>query len=119
LEGFVIYQLSLKIRGVTFMASGISDGALFDLVSELTDERSFFAFVKALREDRIAKNVVEMKNPSNPYSPMGWENDTIEAFLDAAVAWGGSTSQGTAYYAVAVNPWQRVAQILYAGTFYE
>ena len=61
----------------------------FDLLEQVTDRESFLAFVRALaadREDEVAKEQVQ---PSSPYGPgaNGWENATIEAFLEAALAW--------------------------------
>ena len=48
-----------------------------------------------------------------------WENGTIEAFLDAAAAWGEVTVGEDAASKKKENPWQRCAQILSAGKFYE
>ena len=57
--------------------------------------------------------------PSSPYGPgvNGWENGSIEAFLDSAIAWAADT-RGDAEQA-GNNPWRRCAEILYAGKAYE
>ena len=62
---------------------------LHELLDAVQDQRSFLEFVKALiadREDEVAK---ERLSPSSPYGPgaNGWENGTIEDFLEAATGW--------------------------------
>ena len=78
---------------------------MFNVASRVQDEKSFLAFLDALAADR--KNEAE------------WENATIEAFLDAAAAWGQVTSERDAASKTTENPWQRCAQMLAAGKFYE
>ena len=63
-----------------------------DLQSKLEavcDEETFIAFVTALAADREEEVAKEKETPSSPYGPgaNGWENGSIEAFLDAAAAW--------------------------------
>jgi hypothetical protein len=95
-----------------------------DLQSKLDavcDEGTFLALVAALaadREDEVAK---EKASPSSPYGPgaNGWENGTIEAFLDAAAAWATASQNGLKGYTKSDNPWKRCADILHAGKFYE
>jgi hypothetical protein len=82
----------------------------------VADRDSFFAFVRALiedREDEISKDSIK---PSNPYgaSANGWENGTIETYLDAALSWA-EDSQG-----LCREPsWKAFAQFLYSGKIYE
>jgi hypothetical protein len=95
-----------------------------DLVTAVHDEESFLSFLQALLEDWESEQESERLNPSPPYSPgaNGWENGTIGAFLDAAIAWARDSrnSQGAPLQPpLAQNPWLRCAQILYAGKFYE
>ena len=78
---------------------------MFNLASRVQDEKSFLAFLDALAADRR--------------SDSEWENGTIEAFLDAASAWGEVTSGRDSASKKNENPWQRCAQILSAGKFYE
>ena len=95
-----------------------------DLQSKLDavcDEETFLAFVAALaadREDEVAK---EKARSSSLYGPgaNGWENGTIEAFLDAAGAWATASKNGLEGYTKPDNPWKRCADILYAGKCYE
>jgi len=54
----------------------------------VTDETSFLAFVRELAADqRLAVNLEEQE-PDRYGAPRGWQNATIEQFLEAAVAWG-------------------------------
>jgi len=95
-----------------------------DLQSKLDavdDEETFIAFVAALgadREDEVAK---EKASPSSPYGPgaNGWENGTIEGFLDAAAAWATASKNGLEFYRKSDNPWKRCADIIYMGKIYE
>ncbi len=86
------------------------------LLDSVSDSDSFLEFVDALaadREDEVAKEKIE---PSNPYGSgaNGWENGTIERYLDAAVRWA-SDSQ-----ALPKEPsWKAFAEFLYRGKSYE
>ena len=55
----------------------------------VTGRDSFLSFVRALVDDRRTSVAAERVAPSGPYGPDagGWENSTIEAFLEAALAW--------------------------------
>ena len=90
---------------------------MFNIASRVQDERSFLEFLEALAGDRQNEVKNEKVKPTSPYGPgaNGWENGTIEAFLDAAAAWGKATTGRNP----AGNAWQRCAQILSAGKFYE
>ena len=85
------------------------------------DEATFIAFLEALGNDRADEVEKEEANPSPPYCPgaNGWENGSIEAFLEAAVAWANATKNGVEGYTKPDNPWKRCANIIYAGKFYE
>jgi hypothetical protein len=72
---------------------------------------------KTRREDEVAKEYI---SPSSPYGPgtNGWENGTIEAYLNAASAWAESTTFGEAQ-GLSGNPWRQFAASLYCGKIYE
>ncbi len=93
---------------------------LHELLDAVEDQRSFLEFVKALiadREDEVAK---ERLSPSSPYGAgaNGWENGTIEAFLEAATAWAEDSNFGQ-NQGLSDNPWRRFAVFLYCGKIYE
>jgi hypothetical protein len=94
---------------------------LYDLVETVDDEPSFLVFLAALAADRADEVAKEAATPSSPYGPgaNGWENGTIEAFLERAHAWGSASAAGMEFYSVPGNPWKRAADILFAGKFYE
>jgi len=58
---------------------------LQDILDAVVDEKSFLAFVKALESDWH-----ENENE--------WENGTIPAFLESAVAWAEDMSEGNETY---------------------
>ena len=78
---------------------------LFELVNEVKDELSFLEFINELRKDAEIGE--------------GWENGSIETFLEAAHAWGEVSINGLLYYDKPENPWTRCAQIIYMGKIYE
>src|SRR5712671_5774898 len=79
------------------------------------DEESFIAFVATLARDRADEVAKEKVHPSSPFGPgaNGWENGTIEAFLDAAAAWAAASKNGLQFYQKPPNPWKRCADILH------
>jgi hypothetical protein len=83
----------------------------------VTDEASFIEFISALASDRADECAKEKASPSSPYGPgaNGWENGTIEAFLDAASEWASASCGGLANYNPSANPWTRCAHILLIG----
>jgi len=91
------------------------------LLERVDSEESFLAFITALAKDRRDAVVAEKDNPSSPYGPDagGWENTSIEDFLEAATAWAEVTNFGLAQGLVPDNPWKRFAVFLYSGKFYE
>lgn len=89
-----------------------------DLVSDST---TFLNFVKQLildREDEVRK---EKLNPQPPYSrgANGWENGSIETFLEAAIAWAEDSDFGERQGLSSDNPWRLFAVFLYCGKIYE
>jgi hypothetical protein len=94
---------------------------LEQLLELVTDRDSFLAFAGALVADRVDEVEQEKQTPSSPYGPgaNGWENSTIEAFLDAALAWARSTRMGQTQGLAAEPSWKAFAVFLYSGKVYE
>ena len=90
------------------------------LADQVDSEESFLEFLDALCDDFATERRIEAERPSPPYSSgaLGWENGTVDAVLDAAVAWGRNSSARWQAGDDA-NPWRRCAWILLAGKFYE
>jgi hypothetical protein len=82
------------------------------------DRASFLAFVAALAADRRASAAAEQGTQSSPYGTDagGWNNVTIEDFLEAALAWAQSTGMGASQ---GEPSWQAFAAFLYCGKSYE
>jgi hypothetical protein len=83
----------------------------------VNDEQSFLAFVTALAADRRRAAGLT----SGPYGgETGWESDTIEDFLEAALNWAEDSSFGrTQGVGASASVWRRVANFLYCGKIYE
>jgi hypothetical protein len=92
-----------------------------ELLNRVNDESSFLAFASALAVDRVKSREKEKSNPSSPYvaDANGWENTSIEDFLEAAVAWGEASRLGITQGLSLSNPWLRFATFLYCGKIYE
>ncbi len=91
------------------------------LADEVHDEQSLLEFMKFLSIDAKDGREKEKNIPSSPYGSgaNGWENGSIDGFLEAATRWGRSSIDGLKLYEKPNNPWKRVAQILYMGKIYE
>lgn len=85
------------------------------------DRDSFLAFVLALAADRRASVAAERASPSSPYGPDagGWENVSIERFLEAAVAWAEDTGMGVSQGLPPEPSWRAFAVFLNCGKGYE
>ncbi len=99
---------------------------LVELEKQVKDEESFLRFVEALIRDRESAVKNEKMNPSSPYGPDagGWENTSIENYLEAASAWAETSSFGRRmafpeYELHDVTVWRRIAAFLMAGRVYE
>jgi hypothetical protein len=94
---------------------------LHELLDCVNDESTFLAFASALRLDRMDEEAREAESAPNPYGPgaNGWENGTIEQFLDGAIAWAEDTNIGLTQGLDPDNPWRRFANFLYCGKIYE
>ena len=86
----------------------------------VVDRDSFLAFVKALAADREGEVAKEKEHPSSPWEAgaNGWEQGTIEGFLDAAVA-SAADSLGTPGEMPEPPSWKAFATFLYHGKYYE
>jgi hypothetical protein len=84
------------------------------------DEESFLAFVRALEADRRLAAKDEEEDPQGYGAPRGWQNSTIEQFLECALAWVEDTRFGrTQGLGEDISPWRRLAVFLYVGKIYE
>ena len=94
---------------------------LHDTLDSVSDAQSFLVFARQLALDRVQATSLEAENPSNPHGPDagGWENTTIERFLEAAIAWAEATDLGLTQGMPADNQWKRFATFLYCGKIYE
>lgn len=86
---------------------------------DVTDFKSFLAFVHWLEADRLDSLAKEAVNPHHPMAPAAndWENTTIENFLEAAAAW--ATDHSRAEGAEPAASWRYFAEFLSAGKGYE
>jgi uncharacterized protein YfiM (DUF2279 family) len=80
----------------------------YELLEQVHDAASLSAFVQALIADR-----------QNPQTRAEWQNDTIEHFLESALAWAASTDYGLTQEPQPTNEWQRFALFLWCGKIYE
>lgn len=92
-----------------------------DALETVKDRHSFLTFARLLAADRADEVEKEKSSPSSPYGrgANGWENGTIEAFLDAACSWAESTDFGLSQELKTDNPWKQFAVFLYCGKVYE
>ena len=92
-----------------------------DLLEQVVDRESFLAFVRALIADRVDEVEKERVQPSSSWDPgaNGWENDTIEQYLFAALRWAEATHMGETQGLPAGPSWRAFAAFLYCGKIYE
>ena len=98
-----------------------------ELAENVSDEKSFLTFVEALYKDRENAVRKEKETPSSPYGPDagGWENTTIEDYLESSYAWAKDTDFGRKLDTPEhsrlkdVSPWQHFARFLMVGKYYE
>ena len=94
---------------------------LFEQADAVHDQRTLLKFVKALvldREDEVAKEALS-PSPSQDSGANGWENGSIEAYLDAAGRWAETTNFGQTQGLSTANPWRQFAAFLLCGKIYE
>ena len=89
-------------------------------LESVTDRASFIRFVKLFIADRESEVAVEKQTPSSKYGPdsNGWENGSIETFLESAVAWT-EDCVGKEHELPEEPSWRSFAKFLYAGKHYE
>lgn len=94
---------------------------LTEQLERVADEQSFLAFARALAQDRASAVRSEAKNPASPSDADAgsWENKSIEAFLEAAVAWAEDSNFGAKQGLISACLWQKFAVFLYCGKTYE
>jgi predicted ATPase len=87
------------------------------ILKKVCDESSFITFIQALADDFEEERDLETEQLSAAYSKgaLGWENRTIDTMLGAAAAWGRAGANSPENKPGEQNPWNRCAQILYAG----
>src|SRR5689334_9448565 len=88
-----------------------------DALERVVDQATFLEFVDALvasrRRDDAGRPDVSGRGPD------GWENHTIEAFLEAAARWAEDSDFGGRQGLTDASPWKRFAVFLYCGKIYE
>ncbi len=94
---------------------------LHEHLETVDDERSFLAFARALQQDRMEAVAAESRAPSSPYGQDagGWENVSIESFLESAIAWAEASDFGANQGLTSTNLWKKFAVFLYCGKIYE
>ena len=92
-----------------------------ELLEAVVDEASLLKFVEALRKDREAEVAAQQSSGIDAFGrgPKGWENHTIESFLEAAQSWAKTTGFGNTQGLKDENPWRKFAVVLYCGKIYE
>jgi len=88
---------------------------LGELLEGVIDQESFLAFADALRRDREAEGATDVFGRGSN----GWENHTIEAFLEAAIGWARDSTFGSSQDLSGASPWKLFATFLYCGKIYE
>ena len=93
---------------------------LDELLERVVDRESFLVFARALVLDYQDKVEKEKVSPSPPYSPgaNGWENGSIDNYLDAAISWTEDWL-GREHELPPEPSWKSFARFLYAGKYYE
>jgi hypothetical protein len=94
---------------------------LHEQLEHISDQESFLAFVRALTQDRRSAAQAESKDAASPYGPDvgGWENTSIDSFLEAAIAWAEDSNFGSKQDLSSVSLWRKFAVFLYCGKIYE
>jgi len=88
-----------------------------ELLEEVKDEASFLLFVKSLISDREAH---ETKSIDEVGFAGEWANNSINGFLEAAVAWAEDSNFGVRQDSeLEFNKWKQFAVFLYCGKIYE
>ena len=93
---------------------------LHEYLDRVKDQESFLEFARALQTDKEDEDRKEKEKPANPYSYgwNGWVNNTIDGFLESAIAWSEDSNFGNNIENTE-NPWKKFALFLYGGKIYE
>ena len=91
------------------------------LLDRVNSEESLLVFIAALAKDRRDAVAAEKNNLSSPFGPDagGWQNTSIEDFLESAGAWAEETDFGLTQGLPPENLWKRFAVFLYLGKIHE
>ena len=94
---------------------------LEELLDQVHDCDSFLRFVRELIADRRAATSQDQHTSDNAddLDVTGWENDTIEDFLAASLAWADDSQMGTLQGLPQEPSWKAFAVFLYCGKIYE
>ncbi|CAN7446737.1 MULTISPECIES: hypothetical protein [unclassified Acidovorax] len=90
-------------------------------LDRVVDQDSFLAFAHALAKDRIASVEARVNETAEPHGrdAGGWENTSIESFLEGAIAWAEDSNFGAHQGLATSSPWKQFAVFLYCGKIYE
>ena len=94
---------------------------LLEKLDTVSDADSFLVFARALYLDRKKSIQAETEIKTSIYGADvgGWENTSIDAFLEAAIAWAEDSHFGSNQGLTPENPWKQFAVFLYCGRIYE
>ena len=94
---------------------------LYKILERVSDQETFFEFVRALIEDRNQSIQKEKQEPSSPYGADagGWENVTIEGYFEAALGWAEDTKKDPSQGLSSTPSWKAFATFLFMGKHYE
>ena len=90
---------------------------LDELLEKVDGPESYLEFVRMLHADRLAE--VGKQTDALGRGVNGWENHTIEDFLEAAIAWGEDSNMGVSQGIGNASAWKTCATFLYCGKIYE
>ena len=94
----------------------------WELEEQVNSKETFLRFLTALIADLHDSQEKEERSPSSPYSPdaNGWENPTLDRFLEAMHTWAFTRYTETGELNVPEElSWQTLAQWLSAAKVYE
>ncbi|MEI1280610.1 hypothetical protein V6Z05_19925 [Leptospira venezuelensis] len=93
---------------------------LHNLLETVHDEDSFLNFAKALLKEINEDLEFEKRTPKNSFDSThnGWENITLGAYFDSAIAWADASDFGKSQ-GISDNLWNKFATFLYCGKIYE
>lgn len=89
---------------------------LHSRLEAVADVATFLDFARALLADRENTNEGDLDAGRGK---AGWESDTIEGFLESAIAWAEDSEFGVTQGLAESSPWKRFAIFLYCGKIYE